>query len=252
MQQVYIALPNPRYDNEVLIIQRQLNSIRSALLHNLPIVREDGLYGIETAKAVKAFQQACNITVDGKLGPQTYNCMMQKMREMPSIGAAPSRYSIGPAPITTKGVPSTVFSLYDVVDQFVASVLEFNSSLKSVANKVANLRNPSAEMVFRCFRGSLEKIDPSLKKMQEALSKYHSHNNHSSVSPDTLKLAKGNSITQSLQGRTAAQAVSLANTHKKMANYSLKEANRAKDAILNNLKQYDFVSKISANIMRWL
>ena len=48
MEKVYIASPNPQYDNNVLIVQRQLNSIRSGLLHNLPIVKEDGLYGEET------------------------------------------------------------------------------------------------------------------------------------------------------------------------------------------------------------
>lgn len=248
MQQVYIASPKPQYNSEVQVIQRQLNSIRSGLLHNLPIVREDGFYGVETARAIKAFQQTCNIKVDGILGPQTHACMMQKLREMPSIGAAPSRYTIGPVTVNQKGISPSGFSLNKVVDKFVEAVLIFNSTLKSVAHNVANLKDPSSEMVFRCFKGSLEKIDPTLKKMREALSKYHQYNNNSSVSADTLKLAKGNSLSQSLQGRIAAQTVSKANTNKRMAKYYLKEATSAKDAILNNLKQYDFVSKISSKL----
>lgn len=266
MEKVYIASPNARYDNNVLIVQRQLNSIRSALLHNLPVIKEDGLYGEETARAVKAFQQACNISTDGKFGSQTSSCMIQKLREMPSIGAAPPKYYISAAspkyyissaspkyyisatPANSKGESHGVFSLYNVVDQFVGAVIDFNVTLKAVASSVASLKNPSADMVFRCFRGSLETIDPALKRMQESLSKYHLHNDNSFVSADTLKIAKGNSINPSLRGRTAAQAVSLAKTNERMAKYFMKETTSAKDAILNNLKRYDFVSKITSKL----
>jgi hypothetical protein len=257
MEKVYIASPSPRYDNNVLIIQRQLNSIKSGLLHNLPIVKEDGLYGEETARAVKAFQQACNISADGRFGSQTSFCMMQKLREMPSIGAAPSKYYISTAPpkyyisaapANSKRKPYGVFSLYDVVDQFIGAVIDFNVTLKTVASDVASLRNPSADMVFRCFRGSIETIDPTLKRMQETLSKYHLHNESSFVSADTLNVAKGNSIHPSLQGRAAAQTVSMAKTNERMAKYFMKEATSAKDAILNNLKRYDFVSKITSKL----
>lgn len=257
MEKVYIASPNARYDNNVLIVQRQLNSIRSALLHNLPVIKEDGLYGEETARAVKAFQQACNISADGKFGSQTSSCMIQKLREMPSIGAAPPKYYISSAspkyyisatPANSKRNSHGVFSLYNVVDQFVGAVIDFNVTLKAVASSVANLKNPSADMVFRCFRGSLETIDPALKRMQETLSKYHLHNDNSFVSADTLKVAKGNSINPSLRGQTAAQAVSLAKTNERMAKYFMKETTSAKDAILNNLKRYDFVSKIASKL----
>ena len=257
MEKVYIASPNARYDNNVLIVQRQLNSIRSALLHNLPVIKEDGLYGEETARAVKAFQQACNISADGKFGSQTSSCMIQKLREMPSIGAAPPKYYISSAPpkYHISATPANfkrnshgVFSLYNVVDQFVGAVIDFNVTLKAVASSVANLKNPSADMVFRCFRGSLETIDPALKRMQETLSKYHLHNDNSFVSADTLKVAKGNSINPSLRGQTAAQAVSLAKTNERMAKYFMKETTSAKDAILNNLKRYDFVSKIASKL----
>lgn len=257
MEKVYIASPNARYDNNVLIVQCQLNSIRSALLHNLPVIKEDGLYGEETARAVKAFQQACNISADGKFGSQTSSCMIQKLREMPSIGAAPPKYYISSAPpkyyisatpANSKRNSHGVFSLYNVVDQFVGAVIDFNVTLKAVASSVANLKNPSADMVFRCFRGSLETIDPVLKRMQETLSKYHLHNDNSFVSADTLKVAKGNSINPSLRGQTAAQAVSLAKTNERMAKYFMKETTSAKDAILNNLKRYDFVSKIASKL----
>lgn len=266
MEKVYVASPNARPDNNVLIVQRQLNSIRSTLLHNLPVVKEDGIYGEETARAVKAFQQACNITADGKFGSQTSSCIIQKLREMPSIGAAPPKcyisaappkyyissispkYYISAAPANSKRKSHGDFSLYDVVDQFVGAVISYNVTLKAVASSVANLKNPSADMVFRCFRGSLETIDPALKRMQESLSKYHSHKENSFVSADSLKVAEGNSINPSLRGRAAAQAVSLAKTNERMAKYYLKETFSAKDAVLNNIKRFDFVSKITSKL----
>lgn len=254
MQRVYIALPKPQYDADVLVIQRQLNTIRATLLHNLPLVREDGLYGIETANAVRVFQQSCNILADGKLGPQTHACMLQKLREMPSIGSGPSIYSIGSTPTKPKKSVLSPFSLYDVADQFVAAVIDFNSTLKSVANSVANMKNPSSEMVFRCFRGSLVKIDPALNKMRLSLSKFNQHNEKSIISDETRRLAKTNPNSPHLNYqqqdsiRKAAQEVSKSNANMRMAGHYLKKATSAKDAILNNLKQYDFVSKISSKL----
>lgn len=81
MQQVYIVTANPPKDTYVEFVQRQMNNIRRSLLHNLPEVAENGLYDDKMAKAVKAFQQSCNIGVDGKFGPQTRMCLVQKMRE---------------------------------------------------------------------------------------------------------------------------------------------------------------------------
>lgn len=151
MQQVYIASSKPQYNSEVQVIQRQLNSIRSGLLHHLPIVREDGFYGVETARAIKAFQQTCNIKVDGILGPQTHACMMQKLREMPSIGAAPSRYTIGPvtskysiepAPIQLKG-SSLTSSIYSIIksaaDVFSAIAQNLQLASDQAAKQLANL-----------------------------------------------------------------------------------------------------------------
>ena len=114
MQKIYVALPKPQFDSEVLIFQRQMNTIRQALLHNLPAVREDGYYGVETARAVRAFQQACNITADGKFGPQTYASMMQKLREIPSLGAVSSKYSIVSVPEKSKefSLTASIYKLF--------------------------------------------------------------------------------------------------------------------------------------------
>lgn len=249
MQKVYVALSKPKYDPEVLILQRQINTVRRTLLHNLPIIKEDGLYGVETEKAVRAFQQACNISADGKFGPQTYASMMQKLRQMPSIGSMPSKNSVITAPMNSKPAASSeTFTLYNIADQFVAAVIDFSTTINSVAKSIAELKNPSSEMVFKCFQGSLGKVDPAIGKIRKTFDKLIYHKNNSTVSTDTLQLAKKNSAIQSLQGRQAAQKVSLANVNARMTKYYLKEANSVKDVFLNNFRQYDFVSKISTRL----
>lgn len=245
MQQVYVASLRPKYDSHVLFVQHQLNIIKTFLIHNLPYIKEDGLYGIETAKAVKAFQQACNITADGKLGPQTIAYMQQKMRELPSIS---------PTPVKSPSTPLKKFSLCTVVDQFVDVVKSFYSTLGNVADDLLKMKNPSSRMVFNCFRGSVEQIDPALKRLQNALFKHKQYMEGRMVSDETKLLAKKNTYKPQISFqerdsiRKASQAISKANTSKRMAAQMLREASSAKDAILNNLKKYDFVSKIATRM----
>ena len=245
MNQLYIPSANPKYDPFVLSIQRELNQLRSSLLHNLPFIKEDGYYGFETAKAIRAFQQTCNIRADGVYGPQTRNCILQKLREMPSIG---------PMSVQPKKIVSSSFSWYDVVDQLISSVLDFNSTIKTVATNVTKLKNPTPELVFKCFRGSLEKIDPSLKTLRESIDKYNLFKKNSTVSPEIrntarryqggarMGYAQRNSIIQ------AQQAVSKANANARIASHYLDKANDTKNIILNNIKKYDFTSKISSKL----
>lgn len=250
MQQIYVALPKPQYNSEVLIFQHQLNTIRCALLHNLPIVREDGYYGVETARAVKAFQQACNISADGKYGPQTHRYLMQKLRELPSIG---------PAQIAPRQLSSGISSSFKVVDQFVEAVKNFYSSLGSVASSIAKLERPTSATIFNSFRKSVESIDPAMKKLQETLSKYNQYKAGSAISEETRKAAnayaknignphKNFDFKDIVQGRKVAQEVSKANVNKRLTNYYLSKGMSARDAVLNNLKQYNFVPKIMAQL----
>lgn len=242
MQQVYVAKTNPEYDPYVAFVQHQMNIIRKTLLHNIPVIREDGYYGYETANAVKVFQQSCNIRVDGVFGPQTRMSMVQKMREMPSI-------ELKPSPL--KRTTLSPFSLYDVADQLVSSIIDFNSTISNVVTSLNKLKNPTPEMVFKCFHHSLEIVDPRLKKMRETLAKYNVYKKSSTASSDVQKMASGNlnkkhiGFAEQDTIRKAQQAVSKANVNNRIADYYMKEASSSKDAIMNCLKKYDIISKIS-------
>lgn len=222
MQQLYVASPKPQHNTEVLIFQRQLNTIRSVLLHNLPIVREDGYYGVETAKAVKAFQQACNISADGVLGPQTQACIMQKLREMPSIsaaplqctiGPAPSKYSIGPAPAPVQLEESSLTSsISDIVkkaaDGFSHAADVLRNASKQAAEQLAHLQKyqnstkiskADIENIMKSMmkKPSIQEIRENVKKevMDELREMTRGNNYHTHYKGDKRSLIKSRQIS---------------------------------------------------------
>jgi peptidoglycan hydrolase-like protein with peptidoglycan-binding domain len=59
------------------------------LLADEPPLVVDGSYGIKTFRAVKAFQTAAGITVDGFAGPQTFAAIEQELDRQRSASATP-------------------------------------------------------------------------------------------------------------------------------------------------------------------
>lgn len=73
-----------KYSTYTLDIQRKLNQVRVIYHHNTdtwPHLAEDGLYGPQTEKAVKAFQTTYNITSIRGLNVETVQALDQKLRE---------------------------------------------------------------------------------------------------------------------------------------------------------------------------
>lgn len=205
MQQLYVASPKPQYNAEVLIFQRQLNTIRNTLLHNLPIIKEDGYYGVETAKAVKAFQQACNISADGKLGPQTQACIMQKLREMPSISAAPAPVQLE-GPSLTSNISNIVKKATKVFSDLAQSLqLASDQAAKQLANlqqKYQNGTNISKADIQNIMKSmwqkpSIQKIRENVKKevMDEIRAMTRGNNYHTHYKGDKRSLIKSRQIS---------------------------------------------------------
>ena len=61
--------------NDVKTLQNLMNKV-AALDPDIPFVIADGVYGIGTDNAVRTFQQQYGLTVDGRVGPATWQAMV--------------------------------------------------------------------------------------------------------------------------------------------------------------------------------
>lgn len=76
------------------------------VLHKLGYkVMVDGSFGPSTTTAVKAFQQAKGLEVDGLVGPITYNVLMSNLSEDPSRGGSGISRRIVSVALSVLGVP---------------------------------------------------------------------------------------------------------------------------------------------------
>ena len=57
---------------------KQLQTLLNIAKYNCGII--DGIYGIQTTKAVKALQKASKLTVDGKFGVKTLSALKKKLK----------------------------------------------------------------------------------------------------------------------------------------------------------------------------
>jgi len=80
---------------DVMIIQSYLNFI--ATHHaEIPYLCVDGIFGLTTDQAVRAFQQAYDLKVDGVVGRETFNRLMSAYSEIYRTLSAEQRYLVFP------------------------------------------------------------------------------------------------------------------------------------------------------------
>ena len=68
--------------DHVRFIQSYLNNIRKQYNYTWPTLTVDGSYGANTALAVAGFQSAYNLSVDGKVGPNTWAQMIPEFNKV--------------------------------------------------------------------------------------------------------------------------------------------------------------------------
>lgn len=119
--------------NNVRTIQLQLNRIRRNFPSIPPITRVDGIFGVETDKAVRAFQKTFNLKQDGIVGKATwykikeiYNAVKQ-LSELASEGISLEEvtpiFPVEPLEKGDYGMPVQVVQYYiSVIGYFNAAV----------------------------------------------------------------------------------------------------------------------------------
>ena len=119
--------------NNVLIMQRQLNRI-SSKYPSIPRLAEDSIFGAGTESAVRSFQRLFGLTVDGIIGPVTWNRIIE-------VGN-----SIGPgtAPSTPPPYPGTPLR----VGSRGNNVLVLQENLNKVASRYPTIPRLTVDGVF--------------------------------------------------------------------------------------------------------
>ena len=68
--------------DQVRFIQSYLNAIKKQYNYTWPTLTVDGKYGAKTALAVAGFQSAYNLSVDGKVGRNTWSSMLPEFNKV--------------------------------------------------------------------------------------------------------------------------------------------------------------------------
>ncbi len=76
-----VVLQRGSRGQNVLIMQQYLNSIRQRFYPTIPLIMTDGIFGVQTERAVREFQALTHLIVDGKIGQQTWNAIVLKYQQ---------------------------------------------------------------------------------------------------------------------------------------------------------------------------
>lgn len=168
------------FDPDVKTLQITLNDIRSKIHGLWPELIPDGKFGGQTDAAVRAFQIAANIKVDGEVGTQTW-AALQKFASLSSI-VNPVNVVTQISNGTVSGIamqingdtpPLSVLSMIETINREIIS--PFASYLDDVSNLAARQLEKLASHkvkesdVKMLMRAMFEK--PDLKAMRDQIKK---------------------------------------------------------------------------------
>lgn len=146
--------PKNRVDSTVMEIQNKLNSIRSYFHHNWPYLTVDGIYGKDTAAAVKGFQVYKGITsAPAPLGPILGDTTIQNIRQ--EFLRIPGFSSVTSTPSVVK--ETKPFNLMDFTNLFMDILMGYTDFITKEIEYIATQKtiNPNAlkqryySMIFR-------------------------------------------------------------------------------------------------------
>ena len=137
---------------EVIVLQNQLNRV-AINFPTIPAVFADGVFGEDTAEAVRAFQRVANLSPDGVVGRATwyalsrYYTAVKKLAELKSEGEAP-QYNVFDFPgILRRGSRGTGVQQLQF---FLNNLAAYNPAIPS--QKVDGIFGTGTERAVRAFQ----------------------------------------------------------------------------------------------------
>jgi len=109
--------------NDVLLMQKYLNSMAS-VFPSIPVITADGVFGNNTADAVREFQRLFGLTADGIIGRNTWERIVYIYNSMPNVSAP-----IFPGTALREGSSGNNVNL---MQRYLNEIARYNSSIPSV------------------------------------------------------------------------------------------------------------------------
>ena len=254
-------------------------------------LNEDGFFGYNTTQAVKSFQLMALIPQTGNIDDRTMAALiyyseivdprllsaslppnmsldtalaarslyrrtyLTSFQPQTYITAAPNRTYISQSNVKLSAEPIDNPSLFDyvskVVDKFMGVLSDLDGLIKGEIDYALRLGkcDPAAQIAH--FKLSITKLDPRLKELENAFRGNKVARTDLVAANDTLasqRTIRVRTPQQRMSLSSAQRAQSLAQTRVKV---SSKRAAEISKGFINDLKKYDFVSKISAQLKKW-
>ena len=250
------SAPRIEFDPDVQALQMMLNDVRSKIHGFWPSLNPDGKFGVETEAAVRAFQTAANIKVDGRVGLETWNKLYEyssiKSLLGPNVTTQLSNGTISGLSMNIDETSSSfsVFELLETVSKKVISPLA--DYLKDVSdNSVKQIEKLSSKKVTandinRIVRGMFEK--PDLKKMREEIMSVINKTAHGNT--NVINYKRGKQVQA--QMRRIAEAKQMQANIKKFGTRVLDKdiAKQVFDKCIKELESVNFSKKITDAIKK--
>lgn len=249
------------YNKDVEAVQNMLNAALSldSYRGKWLIIKVDGYYGPKTEKAVRAFQSNHNPRIDERgVGDTTYNALKQTG---PFFSAAPPRYfiSAAPSPImkaadpklntTPAKKPELMPYIKAVADKFMDVLSGVDKLIKGEIEYAIKLGKCEPNALVGHFRASSVRLDPSIKRLQE-LFKKNLNGQEIIARNDTLanrQVYQAKTPIERINIKKAQQAHSFGLTTVRVTS---KQAKDLSMRYVNELRRFDFVTRISNQLKR--
>ena len=216
---------------------------RNTIPNNWSTISTDGIYGLETEKAVKGFQSFLFITENGIMGDMTYASLLNLL----SIDTTRAS-QINTPQITKAPIEVDHFNAWSLPDNAIGTLIDFTNSIRTLVCEVTTMKGtPTPTKIFQFFRKPLEAIDPQMRKLHQQMNALTSYINRSNVSAATSATANRPIATNKgtdLKVLDARQQVRTADANRRMAIKTTKEISSIKTQITNQIQRYDIGCKI--------
>lgn len=246
MATVLRASSHPTFNSEVLAVQNKLNAIRFNESGRWIYLKPDGLFGKDTKFAIETFQKCKGVigVEYGSIDTKTLQVIDTYYNRVPMLKAADPKLNTTPAK-----KPELMPYIKAVADKFMDVLSGVDTLIKGEIEYAIKLGKCEPNALVGHFRASSVRLDPSIKRLQE-LFKKNLNGQEIIARNDTLankQAYQAKTPIERIDIKKAQQARSSGQTTVRVTS---KQAKDLSMRYVNELRRFDFVTRISNQLKR--